>query len=304
MVSQITRIDVALFVITVLAWGTTWFVILGQLGVVHPVVSVGWRFLLASLIVFSICITRADRLVLTLPEHALCASLGLFLFCLNYGLFYTASLSLTTGLISVVFSTMVFWNALGARLFLGQPLDSRSLLGGAVGVFGLLILFRKELLSFDWQSENSLALIFCLLGTLSASSGNLVSATLQKRKLTVWNSTAFGMMYGTLLTFGFAVMNGLEIRFQWTITYVGSLLYLIVVGSVIAFGSYLTLIGRIGPGRAAYATVMFPVVAIVVSVLFEGYKLTLLALVAVGLVVAGNWLALSKPKDRKSACRA
>ena len=199
---------------------------------------------------------------------------------------------------------MVFWNALGARLFLGQPLDSRSLLGGAVGVFGLLILFRKELLSFDWQSENSLALIFCLLGTLSASSGNLVSATLQKRKLTVWNSTAFGMMYGTLLTFGFAVMNGLEIRFQWTIMYVGSLLYLIVVGSVIAFGSYLTLIGRIGPGRAAYATVMFPVVAIVVSVLFEGYKLTLLALVAVGLVVAGNWLALSKPKDRKSACRA
>ena len=304
MVSQITRVDVALFGITVLAWGTTWFVILGQLGVVHPVVSVGWRFLLASLIMFGICIVRADRLVLTLSEHALCLLLGLFLFCLNYGLFYTASLSLTTGLISVVFSTMVFRNALGARLFLSQPLDSRSLLGGAVGIFGLLILFHTELLSFDWQSENSLALFFCLLGTLSASSGNLVSATLQKRQLTVWNSTAFGMMYGTLLTFGFAVMNGLEIQFQWTTMYVGSLLYLIVVGSVIAFGSYLTLIGRVGPGRAAYATVTFPVVAIVVSVLFEGYQLTLLALVAVGLVVAGNWLALSKPKDRKSACRA
>lgn len=304
MVSQITRVDVALFGITVLAWGTTWFVILGQLGVVHPVVSVGWRFLLASLIMFGICIVRADRLVLTLSEHALCLLLGLFLFCLNYGLFYTASLSLTTGLISVVFSTMVFWNALGARLFLSQPLDSRSLLGGAVGIFGLLILFHTELLSFDWQSENSLALFFCLLGTLSASSGNLVSATLQKRQLTVWNSTALGMMYGTLLTFGFAVINGLEIQFQWTTMYVGSLLYLIVVGSVIAFGSYLTLIGRVGPGRAAYATVTFPVVAIVVSVLFEGYQLTLLALVAVGLVVAGNWLALSKPKDRKSACRA
>ena len=304
MVSQITRVDVALFVITVLAWGTTWFMILGQLGVVHPVVSVGWRFLLASLIVFGICIARADRLVLTLSEHALCVLLGLFLFCLNYALFYTASLYLTTGLISVVFSTMVFWNTLGARLFLGQPLDSRSLLGGAVGVFGLLILFRTELLSFDWQSENSLALFFCLLGTLSASSGNLVSATLQKRKLTVWNSTAYGMLYGTLLTFGFAVVNGLEIQFQWTTMYVGSLLYLVVIGSVIAFGSYLTLIGRIGPGRAAYATVIFPVVAIVVSVLFERYQLTLFTLVAVGLVIAGNWLALSKLKDRKSACRA
>ena len=132
------------FVTTVLAWGTTWFVILGQLGVVHPVVSVGWRFLLASLIVFGICIARADRLVLTLSEHAFCVLLGLFLFCLNYGLFYTASLSLTTGLISIVFSTMVFWNALGARLFLGQPLDQRSLLGGVVGVFGLLILFAQN----------------------------------------------------------------------------------------------------------------------------------------------------------------
>ena len=86
--------------------------------------------------------------------------------------------------------------------------------------------------------------------------------------------------------------------------YVGSLLYLVVIGSVIAFGSYLTLIGRIGPGRAAYATVIFPVVAIVVSVLFERYQLTLFTLVAVGLVIAGNWLALSKLKDRKSACRA
>lgn len=304
MVSQITRVDIALFIVTVLAWGTTWFVILGQLGVVHPVVSVGWRFLLASLIVFGICIARTDRLVLTLSEHALCALLGLFLFCLNYGLFYTASLSLTTGLISIVFSTMVFWNALGARLFLGQLLDQRSLLGGIIGVFGLLILFRKELLTFDWQSENSLALFFCLLGTLSASSGNLVSATLQKRQLTVWNSTAFGMMYGTLLTFGFALINDLEIQFHWTTVYVGSLLYLVIVGSVIAFGSYLTLIGRIGPGPAAYATVMFPVVAMIVSVLFEGYQLTPLALAAVGLVVVGNWLALSKPKDRKSACRA
>ncbi len=153
MVSQITRVDVALFVITVLAWGTTWFVILGQLGVVHPLVSVGWRFLLASLIVFGICIARTDRLVLTLSEHAFCVLLGLFLFCLNYGLFYTASLSLTTGLISIVFSTMVFWNALGARLFLGQPLDSRSLLGGVVGVFGGVVFFSSKIQTFVCQSE-------------------------------------------------------------------------------------------------------------------------------------------------------
>ena len=304
MASQINRVDATLFAITVLTWGTTWFVILGQLGVVHPIVSVGWRFLLASFIVFGICIARSERLVLTLSEHALCVLLGLFLFCLNYGLFYTASLSLTTGLVSVVFSTMVFWNALGARLLLGQPLESRSLIGGLIGVLGLLILFRSELLSFNWESEGSFALLLCLLGTLSASSGNLVSATLQKRDMTVWNSTAYGMLYGTVLTFIFAISNDLEIQFEWTAVYVGSLLYLVIFGSVIAFGSYLTLIGRIGPGRAAYTTVAFPVVAILVSVVFEGYQLTVLAFVAVALVIAGNWLALSKPKVQKSPCRA
>jgi drug/metabolite transporter (DMT)-like permease len=304
MASEINRFDAVLFTVSVLTWGTTWFVILGQLGVVHPIVSVGWRFLLASGIVFTICWFRGERLRLSAREHVLCLLLGLFLFCLNYGLFYTASLSLTTGLVSIVFSTMVFWNALGARWLMNQPLDYRALSGGVIGILGLMILFWNELLQFSWLNNGSSALVFCLLGTLSASSGNLVSATLQKTSMTVWNSTAFGMFYGTGLTFGFVILNDYPIQFEWTWIYIGSLIYLVIFGSVIAFGSYLTLVGRIGPGRAAYATIAFPVVAILVSVLFEGYHLTPSALVAVALVVAGNLLALSKPNVQKSPCRA
>ncbi len=295
MAPKINRVDATLFAVTVLAWGTTWYVILGQFGMVHPIVSVGWRFLLASIVILGICRLRGERLTLTPNEHALCAMLGLFLFCLNYGLFYTASLTLTTGLISVIFSTMVFWNALGAHWFLKQPLDYRALFGGGIGVFGLIILFRVELLEFSWVGSGSVALLLSLLGTLSASVGNLVSATLQKGDLNVWNSTAFGMIYGTAITFMFALINGYPIRFDFSPIYVVSLLYLVLIGSVVAFGSYLTLIGRIGPGRAAYATVIFPVVAIIVSVLFEGYELSLAALFAFSLVMLGNWLALSRP---------
>ena len=304
MASKVNRVDVTLFAVTVLAWGTTWYVILGQFGVVHPVVSVGWRFLLASITVFGICLVRGERLALSVLEHGLCAALGLFLFSLNYGLFYTASLTLTTGLISVVFSTMVFWNALGANWFLKQPLNLRALLGGSIGFFGLMVLFRVELFEFSWVSTGSIALLLSLLGTLSASFGNLLSAILQERALTVWNSTAFGMMYGTILIFIFALANGYPIRFDFSLTYVASLFYLVFIGSVIAFGSYLTLIGRVGPGRAAYTTVSFPVVAIIVSVIFEGYKLTLSALFAFSLVMLGNWLALSKSQSQKSTCRA
>ncbi len=304
MASEINRFDALLFTVTVLTWGTTWFVILGQFGVVHPIVSVSWRFLMAAGVVFGICWLRGERLRLSTEEHGLCLLLGLFLFCLNYGLFYTASLSLTTGLISIVFSTMVFWNALGARWLMKQPLDCRALVGGLIGIIGLMILFWDELLRFSWLNSSSSALVLCLLGTLSASSGNLVSATLQKRSMSVWNSTAYGMLYGTALTFGFAGLNDYPIQFEWTSIYIGSLLYLVIFGSVIAFGSYLTLVGRIGPERAAYATIAFPVVAILISALFEGYHLTPLALVAVALVIGGNWLALSKSKGQKSSCRA
>ena len=304
MASEINRFDAVLFAVTVLTWGTTWFVILGQFGVVHPIVSVSWRFLMAAGFVFGICWLRGERLRLSVEEHGLCLLLGLFLFCLNYGLFYTASLSLTTGLISIVFSTMVFWNALGARWLMKQPLDYRALVGGMIGIAGLMILFWDELLRFSLLNSSSSALVLCLLGTLSASSGNLVSATLQKRSMSVWNSTAYGMLYGTALTFGFAGLNDYPIQFEWTSIYIGSLLYLVIFGSVIAFGSYLTLVGRIGPERAAYATIAFPVVAILISALFEGYHLTPLALVAVALVIGGNWLALSKSKGQKSSCRA
>ena len=219
MASEINRFDAVLFTVTVLTWGTTWFVILGQLGVVHPIVSVGWRFLLAAGVVFGICWVRGERLKLSVKEHGLCLLLGLFLFCVNYGLFYTASLSLTTGLVSIVFSTMVFWNALGACWLMKQPLDYRALAGGVIGIVGLMMLFWDELLRFSWLDSGSAALILCLLGTLSASSGNLVSATLQKRSMSVWNSTAYGMLYGTALTFGFAGLSNYPIQFEWTFIY-------------------------------------------------------------------------------------
>ena len=298
------RVDVGLFVVTVLIWGTTWFVILGQLGDIHPVVSVAWRFLLASAIMFGICLVRAETLSLNLADHLYCTCLGLFLFCINYCLFYIASLTVTTGLISMVFSTMVFWNSFGAWLFLDVPLDRRALVGGVLGVTGLSLLFYGELQTFSLANSNANALLICLVATLSASAGNLISARLQSRLISVWTSSAFGMLYGGVLTLGFALHQDFELEFSWTFLYVGSLFYLVIFGSVAAFGAYLTLIGRLGPGRAAYASVMFPVVAVGLSMLFEDYQPTGIAGAAVILVLLGNWLALTKSKGTKFSCAA
>jgi len=299
--SQVRPSNASLFLSTVLIWGTTWYVILGQLGVVHPVVSVSWRFLLSALLMLAICRWRGIDLRLPLAIHRLCLLQGLTLFGINYCLFYTASGVLTTGLISVVFSTMVFWNALGAALFLGRTLDHRALIGGLIGMFGLMVLFAGEVSTLTFSDDTLFSLGLCLVATLCASTGNIVSAKTQALGISVWSTTAFGMLYGGGLVLAGAWMWGIPLRFEWTAVYIGSLAYLVVFGSVIAFASYLTLLGRIGPGRVAYATVAFPVVAVLMSVLFEGFKPDLWSGVAVVVVLAGNWIALSHSKQ-KPAC--
>lgn len=292
--------NTSLFLVTVLIWGTTWFVILGQLGTVHPVVSVGWRFLAAGLILLVMCWFWRIPLVLPRAVHGLCLLQGLTLFGINYCLFYTASVSVTTGLISVVFSTMVFWNALGAHWVLGRVLDLRALLGGIIGLTGLGVLFIDELRSVAWSKQDLIPLGLCVLATLCASTGNLVSSVTQGRGYSVWSTTAFGMLYGAFAVLIGAISFGIPLKFEWTAVYVGSFLYLVIAGSVIAFGAYLTLLGRIGPGRVAYTTVAFPVVALAMSALFESIVITPWSGLAIVSVLVGNWIALSGAK--KSTC--
>lgn len=282
-----------LFASTVVIWGTTWFVILGQLGRVHPVVSVGWRFLAAGLIMAALCKIQGISLKLPAAIHRLAVLQGMTLFGINYCLFYTASLSLTTGLISVIFSTMVFWNALGAHWFLGQPLSTRVIGGGAIAILGLTLLFITEIEGLHWSDTSAVALFLCVLATLCASTGNLISATTQKAGHSVWPTTAFGMLYGAVLVLGGARVFGIPWAFEWSWIYVGSFLYLVILGSVAAFAGYLTLLGRIGPAKVAYTTVAFPVVAMALSVAFENAPLDHWSGMAVGLVLLGNWIGLS-----------
>lgn len=283
-----------LFVSTVLIWGTTWYVILGQLGTVHPVVSVGWRFLAAGSILLGICLARGISLRLPLAVHGLALLQGLTLFGINYCLFYTASLTLTTGLISVIFSTMVFWNALGAHWVLGKPLETSVLIGGGIAISGLALLFLTEIEALAWTDQTVVALSLCVCATLCASAGNLISAKTQGAGYSLWPTTGLGMLYGSIMVLTGARVAGIPWDFDLSWLYVGSFLYLVLLGSVAGFAAYLTLLGRVGPGRVAYATVAFPVVAMGLSVLFENAALDHWTALAVVLVLLGNWVGLTR----------
>lgn len=281
-----------LYALVVLIWGTTWIALKWQLGTVPIALSIAYRFGLAALVLFAwLAWTRQ----LVRPRGKAAAWVlgqGVCLFCLNFVCFLNASQTLASGLVAVVFSSATLWNALMARALHGRRLAPPVLAGGGLGLIGLFLMFWPEISA---GHHNLVGLAWAFGGTLCFSSGNLLSAALQSQGLKPVQTNAWGMLVGTGVLLGWCGVSGTPLVFDTDWRYTGALLYLAIPGSVIGFTAYLTLVGRLGPERAAYSTVLFPVVALNVSAWAEGYVWTSSALVGLALVMLGNVLVFRKP---------
>lgn len=281
-------------------WGSTWYAITFQIDTVHPIVSVAYRYVIAAVCLIAWCVYRRKRLRFGLRDHAGIAAQGTFLFSLNYILFYMAAADVTSGLLALVFSTIVLMNMFNGALLFRFPVNAGVLAGAGLGLFGIGLVFYPEVRDFEASRDTIIGLALALVATYLASLGNMGSVYTQRRKLPVVQTNALGMAYGaviTLLVAGvLAAFGKLEFGFDTSLPYVVSLFYLAVFGSVLAFGAYLTLLGRIGADRAAYATVLFPVVALGISTVLEGYHWSASALAGTFFILAGNLLVLKARK--------
>ena len=285
-----------LYVLTVLIWGTTWIALKLQLGVVAIPVSIVYRFGLAALVLFAVLLLSRKLQMMNKRGHLICLAQGLCLFCVNFMCFLTASQWVPTGLIAVVFSTATLWNTLNARVFFKQKIARNVIAGGTLGLLGLALLFWPELSGHTATPQTLLGLGLALIGTMCFSAGNMLSSLQQKAGLKPLTTNAWGMLYGASMLAVYCAFNGIPFDMEWNTRYIGSLLYLVIPGSVIGFTAYLTLVGRMGPERAAYCTVLFPLVALNVSAFVEGYQWTAPALAGLVLVMLGNVLVFRKPK--------
>ncbi len=283
-----------LYVITVLIWGSTWLAIEYQLGVVEPEVSIVYRYVAASLILFIYCKIRGLSLLFKAKSHMLFVALGLLLFCLNYIFAYRAQEHITSAMAAIAFSTMLWINIILARIVFGIRATSRVMFGALLGIVGIVVLFAPQIEVASLSDGVFYGSLLALCGAFSASCGNMVSQAAQKRALPVVEANTWGMFYGAVLTAVVAVASGHPFNFDATFTYITSLAYLALFGSVVAFGAYLTLLGRIGAHKAGYATVMFPVVALALSMAFEGLELDATIVSGTTLVLLGNLLVLRK----------
>jgi drug/metabolite transporter (DMT)-like permease len=283
-----------LYAITVLIWGTSWFAITQQTGVVPVELSIAYRFLLAAGLLIAYCLATGRRLRYGLVDHLFMAAQGICLFSLNYILFYRASFDMPSGLMAICFSTITLMNIGNGALFFRTAVEPRVFVGALLGLAGLGLVFWPEIAGLGAHGRAGIGLALSLLATGFASLGNMVSVRHKMSRIPVIESNAIGMGYGAICSLAIALAQGGPLVYDPRWSYSLALVYLALFASVIGFGCFLTLVQRIGADKAAYSSVLFPIVALTLSTWLEGYRWTPLAASGVALVLLGNVLVLMR----------
>lgn len=264
---------------------------------------IAYRFFLSFICLFCLLKVLGKLQKITFKEHAFCLCLGATLFAFNYYTFYLASLYITSGLLAVIFSLSPIINSINGYLWFAKPPGIFTLIGSVLGLIGTVLLFLPEL-QFGQHNHLWWGIILCVMGTCIFSTGNMISLKVNINSSYLPTTTCWAMFYGSLIMLVFSFISG------WTITlhtipltdvFILSLLYLVLFASVICFLSYLELVRRIGADKAAYTTIIAPLIAIVISIILENYPWSIETLIAFGLIGVGNSLIFKKKLKKKLA---
>jgi drug/metabolite transporter (DMT)-like permease len=261
---------------------------------VDPMVSVFYRFFLASVIILLFCIYKKINLRFSIKEHFFIAVLGIFLFNINYVIFYLSTQYLISGFVALCFSSILFMNVINNIIFHRSSPNIVTLIGGTIGTLGLIIIFYDEIITFEFSSGTSYGIFLGIIATYFASLGNLISAHTSKIKLEVIPVTGLGMFYGSISLVIYLILMGNSFSFELSNQYIFSLIYLSIFGSVFGFSLYLTLIKKLGSNDAAYVAIIMPLMALVVSTFFEGLVWDLSLVLGAIMIVLGNIIILKR----------
>lgn len=287
------------YAVTVLLWGSSFYGITFQLGTVPPEASVTYRFALSAVVMFGFCLATGRSLRFGWRNHALFLALGTFLFSLNYISIYLSELYIPSGLTAVAFSSVIIFNIVFAAVLLGTRISPWVLIGALAGLTGIALIFWNDIVAFDAAGSGAKGFGLALLAAVLASLGTVISARGQRARIPVVQLTAYGMGYGAVIVALVTIVRGQPFTFDWSAAYVGSMAYLVLLASVFGFWFFFTLVGRLGPERAGYVMVMFPVVALLLSTLFEDFQWTPLAGLGVVVVLVGNAFVLARSRPQE-----
>ena len=283
-----------LFSITLFCWSPTWYLIKFQLGIVDPLVSVFYRFLAASIIIFIYLIIKKKKLKFDINHHIWFLFFGICLYSTNYVFFYLSNTYLISAYPAIVFSTVVIMNILGEAFYFKKKPSLKTLIGATVGMIGIIIIFNNEIFNFNLNNGTHIGLFLALIGTFCASTGNMVYQRNLNHKFPLMETLAYAMLYGSFITLLITKLRGTELVFEYSFNYIASLAYLVIFGSIFAFIFYLKLLEKIGPGRAGYVGVTMPVLALLISTIFENLIWEIDLIIGLPILVIGAVLVINQ----------
>ncbi|MEN8322239.1 DMT family transporter [Acinetobacter junii] len=281
--------NVLLYALVVVIWGTTWIAItLQQQSEISTTVAVFWRFFISAIVLFAFVVMSRKLQKLATQDHLFCMLQACCIFGFNFVCFYYAVQYISSGLEAVIFSMAVIFNTINAKVFFAQQISSRFYPAALFGLFGIIALFWHDVMGTTLNSNTLMGIGLCILGTYGFSLGNMISTRHQKQGLDIFTTNAYAMLYGSLLMALISWFKHDNFFPSMSGSSVSALLYLAIFGSVIGFTAYFYLVGRIGAGKAAYSTLLFPLVALVISTIWEGYHWQMNAVIGVILILCGN----------------
>ena len=286
--------NLILFGITLFCWSPTWYVIKFQLGYVDPLVSVFYRFLIAAIIIFIYLVVKKQNLKFSINYHFWFLFFGTCLYSINYVFFYLSNTYLISAFPAIVFSTVVIMNILGETFYFKKKPSLKTLVGATIGMIGIVIIFNDEIFNFSLESGTHIGLFLAFIGTFCASTGNMVHQRNLNNNFPSLQTIAYAMLYGSLVTFLVTQVRGAELLFEYSFSYISSLFYLSIFGSIFAFISYLKLLEKVGPGRAGYVGVVMPVLALIISTVFEQLQWQTDLIIGLPILIIGAILVINQ----------
>ena len=286
--------NLTLFGITLFCWSPTWYIIKFQLGYVDPLVSVFYRFLAAAIIIFIYLLIKKKNLKFSLNHHVWFLLFGIFLYSLNYVFFYLSNTYLISAFPAIVFSTVVIMNILGETFYFKKKPSFKTLIGATIGMLGIIIIFNNEIFNFSLSNGTHIGLFLAFLGTFCASTGNMIYQRNLNNNFPLIETIGYAMLYGSLVTLLITQIKNTQLLFEYTFSYIASLVYLSIVGSIFAFIFYLKLLERVGAGRAGYVGVVMPVLALLISTLFENLEWQIDLIVGLPILIIGAVLVINQ----------
>ncbi len=283
-----------LFTFTLLCWAPTWYLIKFQLGYVDPLLSVFYRFIIASLIIFIFLFIKKKNLKFSINHHFWFLFFGICLYSVNYVFLYLSNTYLISAFPAVVFSTIVIMNILGETFYFKKKPSLKTLIGASIGMVGIIIIFNDEIFSFSFDKGAHIGLFLALIGSFFASTGNMIHQRNLNNNFPSIQTIAYAMFYGSIITFLITQIRGTELMFEYSLSYISSLFYLSIFGSVFAFIYYLKLIENVGPGRAGYIAVVMPVIALIISTIFEKLEWQTDLIIGLPILIIGAVLVINQ----------